>query len=87
MKKVIAAMAAMFVVLVPLVGLWGILLKQILGDGPEESLIYPIYIGLILVAGLIVGGAVILYEEIKKLREEIKEALIKASKNQANRRR
>ncbi|WP_300764683.1 hypothetical protein [uncultured Oscillibacter sp.] len=28
MKKVVAAMAAMFVVLVPLVGLWGILLKR-----------------------------------------------------------
>ena len=72
MKKVIAAMVVMFVVQVPLVGLWGILLKPILGGGPEQSFIYPIYIGLILVAGLIVGGAVILYEEIKKLREEIK---------------
>lgn len=46
MKKVIAAMAAMFVVLVPLIGLWGSLLKPILGGGSEESFIYPIYIGL-----------------------------------------
>lgn len=63
-------MAAMFVAMVPLVGLGGILLKPILGGVPEQSFIYPIYIGLILVAGLIVGSAVVLYEEIKKLREE-----------------
>lgn len=65
MKKVVAAMAAMFVVLVPLVGLWGILLKPILSGVPEQSFIYPIYIGLTLVAGLIVGSAVVFYEEIK----------------------
>ena len=73
MKKVIAAMAAMFIAVVLLGGLWGILLKPIMGGGGTDlSFIYPIYIGLILLAGLIVGSAVVLYEEIKKLQEEIK---------------
>ena len=73
MKKVIAAMAAMFIAVVLLGGLWGILLKPIMGGGGADlSFIYPIYIGLILLAGLIVGAAVVLYEEIKKLQEEIK---------------
>ena len=72
MKKVIAAMAAMFIAVVLLGGLWGILLKPIMGGGADLSFIYPIYIGLILLAGLIVGAAVVLYEEIKKLQEEIK---------------
>ena len=73
MNKVIAAMAAMFIAVVLLGGLWGILLKPIMGGGGTDlSFIYPIYIGLILLAGLIVGAAVVLYEEIKKLQEEIK---------------
>lgn len=81
MKKVIAAMAAMFIAVVLLGGLWGILLKPIMGGGGADlSFIYPIYIGLILLAGLIVGAAVVLYEEIKKLQEEIKNVVIPFSK-------
>lgn len=80
MKKVIAAMAAMVLVMVPLAGLWGALLKPILGGGVEQSFIYPVYIGLILLAGLIVGSAAVLYEEIKKLQEEIKNINEKISK-------
>lgn len=72
MKKVIAAMAGMFLVLVPLGGLWDVLLKPLIGGGPEQSFLYPLYMGLILLAGLVVGVAVILYEEIQKLQEEVK---------------
>ena len=73
MKKVIAAMAVMFIAVVLLGGLWEILLKPIMGGGGvNQSFIYPIYIGLILLAGLIVGVGVVIYEEIKKLQEEIK---------------
>ena len=80
MKKVIAAMAVMFFAVVLLGGLWGSLLKPIIGGGVEQSFIYPIYIGLILLAGLIVGVAVVLYEEIKKLQEEIKNISEKTAK-------
>lgn len=81
MKKVIATMAGMFIAVVLLGGFWGILLKPIMGGGGVGlSFIYPIYIGLILLAGLIVGVAVVLYEEIKKLQEEIKNISEKTAK-------
>ena len=72
MKKVIAAMVVMFLAIVPLGGVWSILLRPIIGGSTDQSFIYPVYVGLILLAGFIVGAAVVIYEEIKKLREEIK---------------
>jgi multidrug efflux pump subunit AcrB len=72
MKKVIAAMAGMFLAIVLFGGLWNVLLKPLIGGGPEQSFLYPLYIGLILLAGQVVGVAVILYEEIQKLQEEVK---------------
>ena len=72
MKKVITAMAGMFLAIVLFGGLWNVLLKPLIGGGPEQSFLYPLYIGLILLAGLVVGVAVILYEEIQKLQEEVK---------------
>ena len=41
MKKVVAAMAAMFVVLVPLVGLWGILLTRSWSVVQNKALFTP----------------------------------------------
>ena len=72
MKKVIAAMAGRVLAIVLFGGLWNVLLKPLIGGGPEQSFLYPLYIGLILLAGLVVGVAVILYEEIQKLQEEVK---------------
>ena len=72
MKKVIAAMAGMFLAIVLFGGLWNVLLKPLIGGGQDKSFLYPLYIGLILLAGLVVGVAVILYEEIQKLQEEVK---------------
>lgn len=72
MKKVIAAMVVLFLAIVPLGGAWSVLLRPIIGGSTGESFIYPIYVGLILLAGLVVGAAVVLYEEIEKLRKEIK---------------
>ena len=72
MKKVIAAMAGMFLAIVLFGGLWNVLLKPLIGGGPEQSFLYPLYIGLILLAGLVVGVAVILSEENQKLQEEVK---------------
>ena len=46
--------------------------RSILGGGVEQSFIYPIYAGLIILSGIIVGCAVILHEEIKALRDEIR---------------
>ncbi len=72
MKKVIAAMVVMFLVIVPLGGIWSLLFKSMIGGGAEQSFIYPIYAGLILLSGLVVGAAAIIYEEIEKLRNDIK---------------
>ena len=81
MKKAMAAMAVMFLVIVLLGGVWSILFKPIIGGSTDQSFIYPIYVGLILLAGLVVGAAVVLYEEMKKLRKEIKSVKEEAEKS------
>ena len=66
MKKVIIAMAVMFILLIPLGGLWTIVFQPIVGGGGIDlSPIYPIYAGIILLAGLIVGCTVVILEEIR----------------------
>ena len=70
MKKVLAAMAVMFLVMVPLGGIWGMLLKPIIGGSVAESFIYPIYIGMILIAGIVVGCTVFIMEEIRSLKKD-----------------
>lgn len=69
MKKVIIAMAVMFILIVPLGGVWGILLQPLLGGGVEQTFLYPIYAGIVLLAGLIVGCTVIILEEIRSLKK------------------
>lgn len=74
MKKVLAAMAVMFLVVVfPLGGLWRTLLRPLIGGSVGESFIYPIYIGLILLAGIMVGCTVVILEEIRSLKNDIKD--------------
>ena len=71
MSKILIARVAMFALMVfPGAGIWS-LLSNVLGGGVAESFLYPIYGGIILLAGLVVGCTVILLEEIKSLKEEI----------------
>lgn len=71
MSKILIAMIAMFALMVfPGAGIWS-LLSNVLGGGVAESFLYPIYGGIILLAGLIVGCTVIILEKIKALKEEI----------------
>ena len=71
MSKILIAMIAMFALMVfPGAGIWS-LLSNVLGGGVAESFLYPIYGGIIPLAGLIVGCTVIILEEIKALKEEI----------------
>ena len=66
MKKAIIAMVIMFLVIVwPLGGLWEIILKPIIGGGTEQSFLYPLSIGIILLAGLIVGCTDWIVKEIR----------------------
>lgn len=70
MKKVISSMAVMFFLICwPFGGLWEMMLRPIIGGGSEHSFLYPIYGGLIILTGIVVGCTVMLNEEIQKLRE------------------
>ena len=70
MKKVIAVMVFMFVMMVwPFSGIWYTIFKPIIGGGVEQSYIYPLYGGIILLAGIIVGCTVIIVESIKESKE------------------
>lgn len=69
MKKVIIAMVVMFILIVPLGGVWGILLQPLIGGSIEQTFLYPIYAGIILLAGLIVGCTVVILEEIRSLKK------------------
>ena len=69
MSKVIIAIVAMFALMIfPGAGFWN-LLSNVVGGG--ESFLYPIYGGLILLAGLVVGCTVLILEEIQSLKEKI----------------
>lgn len=52
--------------------LLGFSIRPLIGGEIEQSFLYPIYAGLILLAGLIVGAAVVLYGEMEEIRKEIK---------------
>lgn len=68
MKKVVVAMLTMFVLIVwPLGGLWSMIFEKIIGGGISESFLYPIYGGIILLAGLIVGCVVIICDKIENI--------------------
>ena len=72
MKYALAAMAAMFALIVwPLRWVWQ-LLSGIIGGGGWETFFYPIYGGLILLSGLIVFCTNRILDEVRSLRDEIK---------------
>ena len=73
MKKAIIAMIVVFALVVwPFGGVWQ-LLSGIIGGGVQESFIYPIYGGIILLSGLIVVCTEHILKEIKSFKEETKE--------------
>jgi len=70
MKATLAAMGVMFLLVIPFGGLWAVVFQPIVGGGGTDlSPIYPIYAGIILLAGLIVGCTVIILEEIHHLKK------------------
>lgn len=71
MKNALIAMVVMFMLVVfPCSGVWT-LLSHLVGGGAAESFLYPIYGGIVLLAGLIVGCTSLILDEIKALREKI----------------
>lgn len=80
MKKALIAMVTMFLLVVfPGGGLWT-LLSHLIGGGASETYLYPIYGGIVLLAGLIVGCTSVILDEIKSLKEEIRNAKDNADK-------
>ena len=72
MKKAIIMMIVVFTLVVwPFSGVWQ-LLSGIIGGGVRESFIYPIYGGIILLSGIIVVCTELILEEIKSLKDDIK---------------
>ena len=73
MKKAIIAMIVVFALVVwPFSGVWQ-LLSGIIGGGVQESFIYPIYGGIILLSGLIVVCTELILDEIRSFKEGTKE--------------
>ena len=69
MKKAIVAMLLMAVFLLGGGGLISIVVSSIACGGVEQSFIYPIYAGIIVLAGLIVGAVDIIVNEIRELKK------------------
>jgi len=70
--QALAAMLGMFLLTIwPGGAIWQFMSK-IIGGGVSETFLYPIYGGMILLAGLIVGCTVVVLEEVKSIKEEIK---------------
>ena len=77
MKKALITMVVMFALTIwPFGGIWQ-LLSGILGGGVQESFLYPIYGGIILLSGLIVVCTELILEEIKSLKVDIKSQNVK----------
>ena len=72
MKKAIITMSVVFACVIwRFSGVWQFL-SGIIGGGGQESFIYPIYGGIVLLAGLIVVCTELILEEIKSLKAEAK---------------
>ena len=69
MKKIIIAMLFMTFVLMDIGGLVTGLFMSVIGGNVEQTYLYPLYGGLIVLAGIIVGAAEIIREDIKELKE------------------
>ena len=73
MKKVLGVMGFFMIVMTFFGGAISIVITKMVGGGVDESYIYPIYGGIILLSGLIVGCTVIIIDEFK----EVKDMLLK----------
>lgn len=71
MKRILGVMFLMFVGIVPLGEIWSFIFMKMAGGGIDQTFIYPIYGGIILLSGLIVGCTSFILEELEKLRTQI----------------
>ena len=57
----------------PLGGLWDVILSPVIGGGASELYLYPIYGGIILLSGVVVGCTSVVCEKIQQLKDELKD--------------
>ena len=70
-KKALIAMVAMFLLIVWPGGAIWYQFSHIIGGGVSESYLFPVYGGIILLSGLVVGCTSIVLNEIKSLKDEM----------------
>lgn len=71
MKKVFGVMAGFSAGLWPGGGIWWKLLSPLVGGGAQESFLFPLYGGMILLAGIAAGSTVVLYEKVSALEKKL----------------
>ena len=71
MKNAIIAMIGMFIVLGPLGGLVSDFMIQQFGGGVVESYIYPLYGGVILLTGIVVGATTMVLNKLNELEKRM----------------
>ena len=69
LKRIIVTMVSFFIIIVLCGGGISIFITRIIGGGDTESYIYPIYIGIILLAGLIVGCTCLILQKLEVIAE------------------
>lgn len=73
MKKAIIAMVLMAIFLVGGSGVISAAFSSILGGGIEQSYIYPIYGGIVILTGVVVGAAQMVIDEVRELKKLLEE--------------
>ena len=71
MKKVIGIMIAFAVVMLFGSGIISTGITALIGGGTAESYIYPIYGGIILLSGLIVGCTCVILEKLEEIEKKM----------------
>ena len=71
MKNAIIAMVGMFILMGPAGGFVSLCMQTLFGRGPEQSFVYPIYVGIIVLTGIVVGAATMIYRKIEELEKEM----------------
>ncbi|MEL7567987.1 MAG: hypothetical protein AAGU27_24350 [Dehalobacterium sp.] len=71
MKKVIGVMIFFFLAMTFGGGLFAMIFSSICGGGVSETYLYPIYGGIVLLAGLIVICTVVILDEIKLIKDSL----------------
>ena len=74
MKNAVIAMIGMLIVLGPLGGLVSDVIIARFGGGAVESCIYPLYGGIIILTGIVVGAAAMVLHKLDELEHKMNDS-------------